>query len=137
MKKLSMILPAILLTGCATINRTAVYHGVKVENGQQPVETVEIENSGWKVLKLIPIGSGDPLHPNENTCRAFVDTVTLQNNLVLLDSEMKATGATAIANLTSRRTEESYLFIVLTRHAYHTSAVLVKDVAADGKSELP
>jgi len=135
MKKISLILASALLAGCATVNRTTAYHNVNVENGQAPIESVEIENSGWTLFKCIPLGSGDPKHPNENTYRAFTNTVTLQSNLVLLDSEIKAVGATAIANLTSRKTTENYLFIVLNRNAYHTSAVLVKDAKVLDKDQ--
>ena len=39
---------------------------------------------------------------------------------------MERTGATRVANLSSRKTNESILFILFTRRAYHTSAVLLK-----------
>lgn len=116
-----------LLAGCASIRQSDIFHGVKVENGETPLETVEIENSGWKLLKFIPLGSGNPENPNRFGCRLFRDTVTLQNNLNLLEKEMASTGATRFTNLTSRNSEETFLFIVLTRNAYHTSAVLLKD----------
>lgn len=137
MKKAFLLISAACLSGCATINRTCVYHDVKIENGQTPIESVEIENSGWLLFKCLPLGSGDLRQPNQNTFRGFTDTVTLQNNLAMLDYEIEATGATAIANLTSRKTEENYLFVVLTRHAYHTSAVLVKDANGNGKDRQP
>ena len=123
---------AIFLTGCATIRQSKIFHGVKVEDGETPLETVEIENSGWELFKFIPLGSGDPRHPNKFGCRFFRDTVTLQNNLDMLEKEMIATGATRFTNLTSRNSEETFLFIVLTRNAYHTSAVLLKDTPSSG-----
>ena len=94
---------------------------------QAPLETVEIENSGWELFKCIPIASGDVQHPNHAACRWFMDTVTLQNNLNLLEREMKDRGATRFTNLTRRNSEETFLFILLTRNAFHTSAVLLKD----------
>ena len=125
---LTIFAMTMLLTGCATIRQSKIFHGVKVEDGEVPLETVEIENSGWKLFKFISLGSGDPRYPNKCSCRIFRDTVTLQNNLDMLEMEMKATGATRFTNLTSRNSEETFLFIVLTRNAYHTSAVLLKDL---------
>ena len=136
---LTIFAMTMLLAGCATIRQSKIFHGVKVEDGEAPLETVEIENSGWELFKFIPLGSGDPRYPNKCCCRIFRDTVTLQNNLDLLEKEMKATGATRFTNLTSRNSEETFLFIVLTRNAYHTSAVLLKDIpspnAAAAKEE--
>ena len=140
MKKIAaMILAVALAAGCTTVQYSTVYNGVRSNNGRTPIATVEIENSGWELFKFIPLGSGDPRYPNKCSCRIFRDTVTLQNNLDLLEKEMKATGATRFTNLTSRNSEETFLFIVLTRNAYHTSAVLLKDIpspnAAAAKEE--
>lgn len=126
---LSAGVAAMLFAGCASIRSSKVFHGVKVEDGETPLETVEVENSGWEIFKCIPIASGDVQHPNKSACRWFTDTVTLQNNLNLLEREMKAKGATRFTNLTSRNSEETFLFILLTRNAFHTSAVLLKDDA--------
>ena len=90
------------------------------------IETVEIENTGWLLFKFIPLGSGDPAHPNESGCRLFQNTVVLQNNLDMLEAEMKRVKAGRAVNLTSRKTDESIFVILLTRHAYHTSAVLLR-----------
>jgi hypothetical protein len=112
--------------GCATINRATDYHGMGIESGEKPLETVEIENTGWLLFKCIPLGSGDPLHPNLRSCRMFRNTVTLQNNLEMLEDEMERVGAKRVANLTSRKTDETVFVILFTRRAYHTSAVLLK-----------
>ena len=128
MKRLLQICStALMLSGCATIRQSNIFHGVKVEDSEVPLEMVEIENSGWKLFKFIPIASGDPRYPNRFGCRWFANTVTLQNNLNLLEKEMKAKGASRFTNLTSRNSEETFLFILLTRNAYHTSVVLLKD----------
>lgn len=123
------LLPAILAcccAGCATIQRATDYHGAGIENGETPIETVEIENTGWLLFKFIPLGCGNPSHPNEFGCRIFENTVTLQNNLDMLESEMKRVDATRVVNLSSRKTDETVFIVLLTRHAYHTSAVLLK-----------
>jgi len=116
---------AALLAGCATVNRSSIYNGVNVEYGQTPIETVEIENSAWLLFKCIPIASGEVKRPNENSCRWFENTVSLQSNLEMLDHEMKLKHATRIANLTSHSSEETFLFILFARQGYHTSAVLL------------
>jgi len=125
-KLLATLAAAALFTGCATIKQATDYHGANIEDGETPLETVEIENSGWMIFKFIPLGSGDPLRPNETTCRFFRNTVTLQNNLEMLEDEMERVQAKRVSNLTSRKTEESVFLILLTRYAYHTSAVLLK-----------
>ena len=112
--------------GCATIKRANDYGNIRMENGDEPVETIEIENSSWLLFKFIPLGSGDPYAPNEVSCRLFRNTVTLQNNLDMLDQEMKRVKASKVSNVVSRKTDETILIILLTRHAYHTSAVLLK-----------
>lgn len=116
----------IACAGCATVHTASDYHGTGIEGGETPIETVEIENAGWFLFKFIPLGSGDPLAPNRCSSKLFQNTVTLQNNLEMLEDEMGRVNATRVANLTSRKTDESVLWILLSRTAYHTSAVLLK-----------
>ena len=125
MKKLFMLL-SLACMGCASINRATDYHGMGIETGEPPLETIEIENTGWLLFRCIPLGSGDPLQPNRKTCRFFRNTVTLQNNLEMLEDEMERTNAKRVVNLTSRKTDETVFIILLTRRAYHTSATLLK-----------
>jgi len=125
MKK-SLFLLFLACAGCSTIRRATDYHGVAIENDEQPIETVEIENTAWLLFKFIPIGSGDPKHPDEFGCRLFQNTVDLQSNLDMLETEMKRVKAGRVINLTSHKTDETIFVILLTRHAYHTSAVLLR-----------
>ena len=70
MKQMRLLAAALILcAGCATINTADDYHGMGIENGETPLETVEIENTGWLLFQFIPIGSGDTRYPNKNTCR--------------------------------------------------------------------
>lgn len=128
MKNLLITLSAAMLlcSGCATIQRATDYHGMGTEDGETPIETIEIENTGWLLFRCIPLGSGDPLRPNEKTCRFFSNTVTLQNNLEMLEDEMERVNAKRVENLTSRKTDETIFLILLTRRSYHTSAVLLQ-----------
>jgi hypothetical protein len=75
---------------------------------------------------VIPIGSGDPDRPNAFSFKLFKDTTTLQNNLDMLEQEMKSVGATRIVNLYSKTIDESVFIMLLTRTACRTSAVLLK-----------
>ena len=129
----SLLIAALFASGCATVRTMENFHGVRVEGGAEPLASVEVENSGWFILKSLPLGSGDVRYPNSNTCRWFQNTVTLQNNLEMFDCVRQQRGATRVVNLTSRRTEESFLFILLTRQAYHTSGVLLKDDSVPAK----
>ena len=122
----SLVLLLLACAGCATVHTATDYHGVGIENGERPIETVEIENTGWLLFKFIPLGSGDPSHPNESGCQLFQNSVGLQNNLDMLEAEMKRVKASRAINLVSRKTDETIFVILLTRHAYHTSAVLLR-----------
>lgn len=123
---LAAVAVALMCAGCATVSTVNIYHDMGVEHGEDAIETVEIENSGWLLFKFIPLGSGDPDSPNSRSCRFFTNTVTLQNNLAILENEMKRVDAKRIANLTSRKTDENVFIVLLTHRSYHTSAVLLK-----------
>jgi hypothetical protein len=124
--KLLAIFAVFAMTGCATVTTAHNYHGVNVEGGGTPIESVVIENTGWKLFDFISIGGGDPEKPNMCSCRLFEDTTTLQNNMDMLEREMKSVGATRIVNLCSRKVDESVFILLLTRTACRTSAVLLK-----------
>ena len=126
MRAAAAILIALACAGCATIQRATDYHGSRIENGETPIETLEIENTGWLLFKFIPLGSGDPTRPNSSSSLLFRNTVTLQNNLDMLEAEMKRVKSSRVINLSSRKTDETIFLILLTRRAYHTSAVLLR-----------
>ena len=120
------LLALFAMAGCATVTTAHNYRGVNVEGGVVPIESVVIENTGWKMFNFIPIGGGNPEKPNRCSCRLFKDTTTLQNNMDMLEREMKSVGATRIVNLCSRKIDESVFILLLTRTACRTSAVLLK-----------
>ena len=122
---------ALLASGCTTVLKSKEFGDVKVDSGATPVAAVEIENSVWLLFNFIPVASGSPDHPNRNKCKLFRNTVNLENNMKVLQSEMVQEEVTKVANLTSHYSEESYLFFLLVRRACHTSAVLVKSDAND------
>ena len=117
---------ALFACGCTTVLKSKEFGDVKTDGGSTPVAAVEIENSVWLLFNFIPVASGNPRYPNGHLCKFFSNTVTLQNNMKVLQTELELEGVTKVANLTSHYSEESYLFFLLARRACHTSAVLVK-----------
>ena len=132
-----LLLAAVFLAGgCTSVLKSSEFGNVKVDGGRTPAAVVEIENSVWLFLNFIPLASGDPERPNENACRFLRNTVNLENNMKVLKREMQAEGVVTVANLTSRYSDEKYLFFILARRACHTSAVLVKDgTGEDGNAK--
>lgn len=127
---LSAALALLLASGCMTVRTTRAYNGIAVEDGRKPVVTVEIENSGWYLFTFIPLASGKVEAPNQADCRWFTNTVTVENNLKVLQEIMLRERVAEVANLTSHRSDEKYLVCLLARRAYHTSAVLLQPESA-------
>ena len=125
MKRVAFILACALLSGCATV--TVSRDGATMVN---------IENSGWYLLNFIPLASGNPARPNSCTTRIFSKTVTLENNVKMLDKVIRDEGAVAVRDINSFTIDEHVLLILLKRHAYHTSAqLLMKEDMEDTKAE--
>ena len=125
MKRLAIILACALLGGCATV--TVSRDGATMVN---------IENSGWYLLNFIPLASGNPERPNSCTTRIFSKTVTLENNVKMLDKVIRDEGAVAVRDINSFTIDEHVLLILLKRHSYHTSAqLLMKEDMVDAKAE--
>ena len=113
---------AALSCGCATVKYSD-------EGGKHMVNIV---NTGWYLLDLIPLASGNPELPNECSFRLFRQTTTLQNNIKMLDYAVTERDATDVRSVKSYWTDETVLFILLKRHECHTSAELVLDAAPAG-----
>jgi hypothetical protein len=125
MKWAALTLACALLSGCATV--TVSRDGATMVN---------IENSGWYLLNFIPLASGNPTRPNSCTTRLFSKTVTLENNVKMLDKVIREEGAAAVRDINSFTIDEHVLLILLKRHAYHTSAqLLMKEDMEETKAE--
>ena len=125
MKRFAVILACALLGGCATVTVS-----------REGATMVNIENSGWYLLNFIPIASGNPARPNSCTTRLFSKTVTLENNVKMLDKVIREEGAAAVRDINSFTIDEHVLLILLKRHAYHTSAqLLMKEDMEETKAE--
>jgi len=112
--------------GCASIVRLPGDKACPAADGREVVEYVDIQNTSWKLLCFIPLFSGDIREPNEVTACWFEDTASLENQMRMLDDEVKRTGATQAIDVTSREDDDFTFFILLKRYCYHTSATLVK-----------
>ena len=114
-------LAALMAAGCATVTITE-------ENG---IHGVAVKNTGWYLLSLIPLGSGNPEKPNRVSFKCFRDTATIENNMKLLEYAIKESGADGVKNLTSFVSDEKIFIILLKCFTIHTSAELVHDDKAD------
>lgn len=121
------IAAAALASGCASVR-------ISHEGGRT---VADIVNTGWYLFNVIPIASGNPNDPNGCSCRLFRRTVTLENNMKLLDYAMRKEGANGFGDLVSYTTDESVLFFFFKRHACHSSAELLKQAANQTSSTEP
>lgn len=97
---------------------------------------VNIENSGWYFLNFIPLASGNPAKPNAFSTRLFSKTVTIENNIRMLDKAIETEGAVAVRDINSFIVDEYILLILFKRHAYHTSAQLLMEEDMDKPKAL-
>lgn len=116
----------IALCGCSSVKRLTDFRGVKVEDGLEPVEVVDIYNTNWLLLSLLPVASGDPDNPDGWTTCFFRDKATVENQVKMLEDEAKRVGASHAVNVTTTSTDEAAFLILFLREKFHTSAVLVK-----------
>ena len=116
---------AAMLCGCASVTPLKTPDGMTVD-GVEPVESVEVTNSAWYLFSCVPLFSGDPDHPNVGGCKLFQDTLTLPNQMKMLEDEACRVGATRAFDVSTATDEESIFFFVLKHWRVHTSAVLVK-----------
>lgn len=117
---------ALALCGCSSVKRITDFHDIKVDDGLVPLETVDIYNSNWLLLSLLPIASGDPDNPDGWTTCFFRNKATVENQIKMLENEAKRVGASRAVNVTTTTSDESVLLILFLREKCHTSAVLVK-----------
>lgn len=117
----AVLLLTAVAAGCASVDISEV-GGRKM---------VSIKNSGWELFGCVPIAAGDPARPNGFGCEWFRDTVTLENNLSILDRVIAETGSAGSRNVCNSIVDETVFFILVSRRIYHTSAEMLP---ADGSS---
>lgn len=126
MRGLVIAVLAAALCGCSSVRGIADFRGVKVEDGTEPIEVVDIYNTNWLFLSLLPIASGDPDNPDGWTTCFFRDKATVENQIRMLEAEAKRVGASRAINVTTVSTDEAAFLILFLRERFHTSAVLVR-----------
>ena len=124
-KSMTALALAATLCGCASVTPLKTPADVKVD-GVVPVESVEVTNSAWYLFSCIPLFSGDVERPNTGDFKLFRNTLTLQNQMKMLEDEAKRVGATRAIDVTSVSYDEAIFFFVFEHRRGHTSAVLVK-----------
>ena len=117
---------AVSLLGCSSVRGIADFRGVKVEDGVEPIEVVDVYNTNWLLLSLLPIASGDPNNPDGWTTCFFRDKATVENQIRMLEAEAKRVGASRAINVTTVTTDEAAFLFLFLREKIHTSAVLVR-----------
>lgn len=118
MKRLLLLFLLVAAGGCASVR-------ICDAGGRTMVDIV---NTGWYFLNLIPLASGSPDNPNGHTCKLFRQTTTVENNMKLLDYAMHQNGGYRdYRNLITYATDETVLFILFKRRACHSSAELLKE----------
>ena len=126
MRGLVIAVLAAALCGCSSVRGIADFRGVKVEDGAEPIEVVDIYNTNWLLLSLLPIASGDPDNPDGWTTCFFRDKATVENQIRMLEDEAKRVGARRAVNVSTTSTDEAAFLFLFLREKYHTSAVLVR-----------
>mgnify|MGYP003325606885 CR=1 FL=1 len=117
---------AALLGGCASVERLPSARSAPTPDGCTSIETVEIFNTNWLFLSLLPIASGDIDNPDGWTTCFFRDTATPANQIRMLEAEAKRVGARKAVNVATISTDEEVFLFLLMREKYHTTAELVK-----------
>ena len=122
-------LPALALlcaSGCALVTRLPPEPGARTVEGEEIVETVQVMNSSWSLLCLLPIASGDVDSPDHVSCIPFRDTVNLENQIKMIAAEAEKCKASRATHVVTYEDDEDVFLILLLRRKIHTSAVLVR-----------
>ena len=128
MRRAALLLALAACAGCTTsITRLPPPDALKTAN-VVPIEAVEISNANLLLLSLLPLASGDPDAPNAGAFRWFTDTLTVANQVQMLEAEAARVGATRAVEVATLKTDEALFFFLLQRTKMHTSAILVNDV---------
>ena len=126
MKKLAFALSLMAFAGCMTSEISRTTNGVEGDGPESHLLTVEVENVGWYMFDYIPLLCGDPQGVNKVSSVMFKNTLTIQNNLDELMRIAQREGSYTLGSMMSYETSESVWVFFVSRHAYHTSATLMR-----------
>ena len=113
-------------SGCAMVTRIAPEPGERTAEGDEIVETVQVMNSSWSLLCLLPLASGDVDSPDCVSCRPFRDSVNVENQVKMIEDEARRCGAARATHVVTYEDDEDVYLLLLLRRKIHTSAVLVR-----------
>ena len=112
---LAFVCAAALLAGC-----------INVGTSSQGTDLVTVDNSCLQLFYCIPICSGDPEYPNQQVASWWENTVTVKNNVKMLEDAAARQGASGLRNIVSRIDDERIFWPFLQRTTLRTSAELVR-----------
>jgi hypothetical protein len=115
------------LSGCATVKTARNFEGLRVDEGAKPVASLAIENYGYYLFGFIPLIAGEPRYPNAPMCTLFSDSVTAQNNMMMLNKTAQKLGAKRVANINVyEEWTGSFSFWIVWKKQLSTGAVLTE-----------
>lgn len=127
MKRFSRLAPlaaflALSLSGCSSVQTTVSYPSANAKLGDRPIASLVVENNGYYLFGLFPLFSGN--HEKRHNTVFFKDTVTLENNVLMLEEEAKKHGNVIIDDLVTVGGDYSipYTIWLLSRRTLSTSA---------------
>ena len=114
-----IVLASVLMcaSGCALVTRLPAEPGEKTADGEEIVETVQVMNSSWSLLCLLPIASA---YCSADTCPNF------ENQIRMIEAEAKKCGASRARHVVTYEDVEDVFLVLLLRRKMHTSATLVR-----------
>ena len=112
---------ALAAAGCANVQTTNRFGAPVGGKDLQPRDSIVVENSGFYLFGVVPLVSGSTENPGGSTL--FNNTVTLENNLRLLEAEAAKKGPFVLDGLSSVEDSSSAWSIgIVSRRTITTSA---------------
>jgi hypothetical protein len=112
---------ALAAAGCANVQTTNRFGAPVGGKEVQPRDSIVVENSGFYLFGVVPLVSGSTENPGGSTL--FNNTVTLENNLRLLEAEAAKKGPFVLDGLSSVEDSSSAWSIgIISRRTITTSA---------------
>ena len=123
---LSFIFLCLFMAGCTTVQKSETFPKINELSPIQPVASVVVENYGYYLFGIWPIWCGDVENPNSASCDWFTDTVTIDNNVKLIQKEADSYGeGVSLGELkTEVETSGSFSAWILWRKIITTSACI-------------
>ena len=115
--------------GCANVQTTNRFGAAVGGKGLNPRDSIVVENSGFYLFGVVPLVSGSIVNPGGSTL--FNNTVTLENNLRLLEAEAAKKGPFVLDGISSVEDSSSaWSFGIVSRKTVTTSASVYDAVKA-------